>query len=441
MMPAARNMAALAQAWSAIWSVPAQYFSHGAVITAVLAIALLVVGAVVGSVLPAILHAAPTHHEVLREAFWVATLATASALVLEFVRGYAAANQRVTAIVVATVVGDLAAIATILLGLWSGMGLIALALGAVVRLMVPALVGSAQAYRLWSEASEGAGWSHDVFRDYFQTTPSLLAAKASASLSYGLPPILIARYVGAEATVIYSVSVRSFQVAELLLSQILLAGGGAISHLKGQADSDPRGQGLVRYALVYMAILAVALALVAFANTGFVSLWVGSEHYAGQWFTLATVGAGLGAMVARFFQHVVFNQGSMRAASSLSTRESLLRAAIALMLVPLIGIYGVPASIALAAVLVLPSLLRLARRTLDSRDADGLLGLVLPGLRLLMLIILVAALSPMLATRSWLSWLAAVSLVVLLLVGSVLFLLPALRGEVVRLLRTLIPTG
>lgn len=413
----------------------AQYFSHGAAITALLVVLLVGVGIVIGFHVPTIVNAAAEHHEALRNAFWVATLGAAAALPLELVRGYTAAYQRVAPVVVAGIVGDLAAILVTLLGIWSGLGLMALALGGCVRFFVPAVAGSVHAFSLWRASSIGSEWSREVFRDYWRIAPSLLGARASAQLAMGLPPILVTRFVGAEATVVYSVSIRALQVAELLLSQILASGSGAISHFGGQSGRSAHAGGLVTYTAVFVAVMVAACAMVAFANSGFVSLWVGAERYAGQWFTMAAIGAGLVALTSRFLQHVVFNLGRTAVASRLSTAESLLRAMGLALLVQQFGKFGVPAATALSSALVFPAVFAVVRRTVSSAEVGRLLDLGSKAWRLLGVVALAAVASPIALRSSWWGWAAVVASGGSVVVTLMLVALPDLRREGVELLR------
>jgi O-antigen/teichoic acid export membrane protein len=413
----------------------AQYFSHGAAITALLVILLVGIGIAIGFHVPSIVNATREHHEALRNAFWVATLGAAAALPLELVRGYAAAHQRVAPIVVAGILGDLAAIVVTLIGIWSGLGLMALALGGCVRFLLPAAAGSVHAFSLWKKSAVGNEWSREVFRDYWRIAPSLLGARGSAQLAMGLPPILVTRFVGAEATVVYSVSIRALQVAELLLSQILASGSGAISHFGGQSERPAHAGSLVTYTSVFVAVMVAACAMVAFANSGFVSLWVGAERYAGQWFTVAVIGAGLVAMTSRFLQHVVFNLGGMSVASRLGTAESLLKALGLALLVQHFGSFGVPAATAISSALVLPAVFVVVRRTVSPAEVKRLFDLGAKGWRLVGVVALAAIASPLAVRPSWWEWMVILAATGLLVAVLVFAVLPDLRREVVEFLR------
>lgn len=393
------------------------------------------IGIAIGFHVPSIVNAGKEHHEALRNAFWVATLGAAAALPLELVRGYAAAHQRVAPIVVAGIVGDLAAIIVTLLGIWSGLGLMALALGGCVRFFVPAAAGSAHAFSLWKASTTGDEWSREIFRDYWRIAPSLLGARASAQFAMGLPPILVTRFVGAEATVVYSVSIRALQVAELVLSQILASGSGAISHVGGQSERPTHAGSLVTYTSVFVAVMVAACAMVAFANSGFVSLWVGTEQYAGQWFTVAVIGAGLVAMTSRFLQHVVFNLGEMSAVSRLSTAESLLKALGLALLVQHLGKFGVPAATALSSALMFPAVFTVVRRTISPAEVGRLLDLGSKGWRLIGVVAFAAIAAPLAVRQSWWEWLVLVATAALLVAVLVAAALPDLRREGVEFLR------
>lgn len=407
----------------------ADYCSHGALITFGLVVVVLLAGFVLGSAIPGIVRADAAFHEPLRNAFWLATGTAAAAIVLDFVRGFASALQRVGPLVAAGLAGDLLAIVTTVAALWAGWGVMALALGGFTRFFVPLLVGVPHAVRLWLAANQPLAWSANVFRDYLQTAPVLLAARTSGQFVMGLPAVLIGRTLGPEATVIYSVSIRAVQVAEQFFSQALLASGGALSHLRGQASGGAFLQALRRWTQVLAALGVFCLAMVIAANSGFVRLWVGSAQYAGQAFTIAAVVATGLSMLLRALQHVSFSMGATTRSSILGTVENVARGVLLVLLVPAVGIIGVPVSIALAALLVAPAVVRLARRRLGELPASP--GMVRRALGFVVLLAASAALSALLVRDGWWAWLAASSVVALILAATLVLMLPEVKSEIV----------
>ena len=411
------------------------YFWHGAAITFALVLALLGLGLLVGFWVPGIFRADIELVEPLRRAFWIATLTAAVAMVLEYVRGFAAAFQRVGPLVAAGIVGDLFAIAVTVVGLWVGSGLLALALGGLVRFLVPATVGAVHAIALCRAAGSRPGWSAAVFGDFRRSAPALLAARSTGQLALGLPAVLIGRFIGPEATVIYSVSVRSVQVAEMIFNLALTASSGAISHLQGGADRVAFLHGLGRWALVVAALVVFPLAMCAGANSGFVRLWVGADHYAGQGFTLLAVTAGLAAAALRSLQHLSFNLGATNSSARLWTAEYVARALMLAVLIPTVGIHGAPLATLVAVLLVAPGVFGLARRSIGPWPAAAS-GAVLARSAALVGVVSIAALvSPWLIRDTWWQWIASSALLAIAAVAALSLALPGLRAEAVVLLR------
>lgn len=411
------------------------YFRHGAVITCGLALVLIVLGLVLGLYVPAIFHADPKLVEPLRQAFWIATFTAAVAIVLEYVRGFAAAFQRVGKLVAAGIAGDLLAIAVTVGGLWLGWGLLALALGGLTRFFVPAVVGSVHAIALCRTAGSRPGWSATIFQDFRSSAPSLLAARSTGQLALGLPSVLIGRFIGPEATVVYSVSVRAIQVADMIFNQALTASSGALSHLRGGADRGAFLQGLGRWALVVAALVVFPLAMCAGANSGFVRLWVGADHYAGQAFTLLAVVAGLSAAALRSLQHLSFNLGATGPSARLWTAEHVARSLILLILIPTVGIMGAPLATLVAVLLMAPSVIGLARRSIGEWPAAPARAVIIRAAVLVSIVALAAIVSPVLVVDTWWHWIVSSSVLATVVVAMLAVALPGLRGEARILLR------
>lgn len=411
------------------------YFRHGAAITVGLMLVLVALGLLAGLWVPAFFRADREYVDSLRQAFWIATFTAAVAVALEFLKGFAAAFQRVGLLVAAGIAGDLLAIAVTVGGLWAGWGLLALALGGLVRFLVPAVVGVPHALALCRATGQRPGWSSAVFGDFCRSAPALLAARSTGQVALGLPAVLIGRFLGPEATVTYSVSMRAMQVADMLFNQALVASSGAISHLHGGADRRGFLGGLGRWASVVAALVVFPLAMCAGANSGFVTLWVGAGHYAGQWFTMLAVTAALAAAALRSLQHLSFNLGATDASARLWTVEHLVRALLLVLLVPTAGIHGAPLAMLLAVLVVTPAVTTLARRSIGDWPAAGQRLLIKRGVALVAMVALAALASPWLVSAAWWQWIAGTVLLAVVLAAWLSLAMPVLRGEVMTLLR------
>jgi O-antigen/teichoic acid export membrane protein len=296
-------------------------------------------------------------------------------------------------------------------------------------------VGAINATALCRAVGSRPAWSAAVLQDFRQSAPSLLAARSTGQLAIGLPAVLIGRFIGPEATVIYSVSVRSVQVAEMVFNLALTASSGAISHLQGGADRVAFLRGLGRWALVVAGLVVLSLAMCAGANSGFVRLWVGADHYAGQGFTLLAVVAGLAAAALRSLQHLSFNLGATNPSARLWSAEFVARALLLVVLIPIFGIHGAPLATLLAVVLVARPVLGLARRTVGPWPS-AFTGAALVRIAVLIGVVCIAALvSPWLIRETWWQWIASSVVLAFAVVGALALALPGLRAEAMTMLR------
>ncbi len=415
--------------------VAVSYFWHGAVITLGLMLVLFSLGLLASLWVPGWFRVDKEYVEPLRQAFWIASLTTAVAVALEFLKGFAAAFQRVGPVVIAGIAGDLLAIAVTVGALWIGWGLLALAVGGLVRFLVPVVVGVPHALALCRATGQRPAWSSEVFGDYRRSAPSLLGARSTGQMALGLPAVLIGRFIGPEATVAYSVSIRSVQVAEMLFNLALVASSGAISHLQGGADRRTFLRGLGRWALVVAALIVFSLSICAGANSGFVTLWVGAEHYAGQGFTMLAVVAGLAGATLRSLQHLSFNLGATDASARLWTVEHLVRALLLILLVPTVGLHGAPLATLFAALVLTPAVAALTARSIGDWPAADHRRLIERAAKLMTIVGLAAVASPWLVRATWWQWVAGTFSLGLLVAVSLALALPALRAEVMTLLR------
>ncbi|ADE53417.1 hypothetical protein [Coraliomargarita akajimensis] len=265
-----------------------RYFWHGAVVMAGVLLVFFSMTCLIAIGLPEWLKVDTEYRDLIVATFIVTGFAAVGRLANDFMRYFASALQRNQYPVFAQTLGDMLGLVTIVLALVVfQMGLWSLALGALARTLVPFL--SNLVHTAWILVSIGATnqWSAKVFSDYYKTTPSVLFAKATGQISQNLPSILIARFIGPEANVMFTVTFRVVFMVRSFLNHALSGLYAACTHYFGDPSVSAAKEARTVSSLVrgYAVGAGLGVLLYALFNHGFVSLWTSESQFAGQAFT------------------------------------------------------------------------------------------------------------------------------------------------------------
>lgn len=309
----------------------------------------------------------------LAGAFVVTALGSALHLANIYLRDFATALQRPQVAATGQAAGDLAGLLTTLVGLWAGWGLWALAVASVVRAALPAMGNAWYTVMLLRALPSRGPWSREIYRDFWRTSPAVLGAKATTSLTQHLPTVLLVRLVGPEATVAYTVSLRLLQVLDVLVNQLVTAYAGTLGHLLHDRETNPeRRTSILRQTslAIWSAGAAVGLVFLV-ANGAFVGLWTEPRFFLGAGFTAAAaVGSAL-LLINRLYEVTIGGAGALRRASMVAIAERSLRAMLMTVGIVAFGAIGAPLAIVAAGVVGSVLNARAARAALGS-VADGL---------------------------------------------------------------------
>lgn len=269
------------------------YFMHGAAVTVAMLFLFGLLVVVVSWQIVSWVGVDSEFRQLIVQAFLWAGLAAGGRLTNDFMRYFASALQRNQFPVFAQTLGDLLGLVCIVVSLIVyGAGLWSLVFGALIRAAVPLIINLC--HTVWMVVSIDAKvcWSKEVLRDYLTTTPAVLAAKAGGQFAGNLPVILIAKWLGPEASVIYTVTIRVVQMVRSFINHALAGLYAACAHYFNDAAVARERRRATVSALVrgYTVVCGVGVVLYAFFNHGFVRLWTSEAQFAGQMFTaLASV--------------------------------------------------------------------------------------------------------------------------------------------------------
>ena len=386
------------------YQVVADYFWHGLIVL-LLVLAAVAVGIFwISSGIVDWLKVDPEYEEEIYWSFLIAGSGVILRLANDYMSNFSMSLQRSHIPMIGSSVGGIVGLLSIFLGLvFFDMGVYALVAGLVLRGLVPFSVNFLHTIRLIAVLPGRFLWSWATLRDYMVTTPAVLAAKSSTQFAKNLPPILLTRFVGPEATVAYNVSMRIIQVGSGLINQALSGLYAACAHLFHDASASESKELdiLGRLAKGFIVSASIGVVLYALLNQGFVVLWTSNEQFAGQFFTSFYALAAFFMLRGNLYVGLGMSLGRINTFELVQSLEYLFQALILYLTIDRFGVNAVPFAIVLSSVAFQIPYQRFLTRAKGS-VGRALSPLTWVGFPLALVLCLSHLLAPFLRFDSWL---------------------------------------
>ena len=410
------------------------YFQAGLLVYSILLLLMLLVVFGLSFLLQPMLDFPVVDAELYRQAFMVAGLGMSLAILKNVFSAYLHAAQRPTGDIVASVVGQLLNLALVVyLLVWTSVGLWAIPIGLLANHLSTVLVIVYYVFKETRVLHAKPTYSREIFHDYLTISPVLFFSRLGSQMTMKIEPTLIVMFLNPELATMFTVAKR---LIEVLIGFANSVRGGMIagfSHYFGEKGADATVGLLDRILQITIAISSVITVLYLSVNHAFVALWVGEEFYLGTLICVCIALDGFTTSVGNTTIQLVGALGEMRRSSLALLVESIVKVLGMLLLLPLLGVVGLPIAAFLSAAGKLYYSLGRFRQHLDGVRLAvhrPVVALLLGGL--------LSACAIWMNAASWMrdSWiwlLLLPALVAFLSVAYVVWAFPYVREEVVSL--------
>ena len=356
------------------------YYFNGLLLQSFLVMLVLVAAAGIAWWLPALLSAASTEIVILRRATFLACLATGCAFLNNGQKHTADALQRPLGPMIGLNVGGLITIATIVVLLHRGHGLISLPIGMLLGSSMALVANFFYVTYLVRHVGGRLAPNRGVLIDMLKLSPSLLAAKIGGALVSRIEPTLVSLFVGPEMAVSFSLTKRAAEIGQTIVDRIVGAVTAGFAHLYAEGDLE-KAAGVLRTTVsLCLGAGVVCLSVYLACNRSFVALWVGLQHYAGNAVTMLVAASLLSLVFNNLFSVLLGATGDIAAPCWMQLAEALCRLTLMAALLPMLGMAGLPLAVLLStSVFAVWYAKRLYRRLAKTATFAGSRGLWLAG--------------------------------------------------------------
>ena len=300
--------------------------------------------------IPAILNITGNDAELLHMCFQMAVLAMIIGIFNEYLRSFSGALLRPVIPAVSMAIGRVSGIAVTIWMLVNDFGLWSIPVGLVISEGVILSVNLMYALALYQKLEVNMRLDREIIKDYLLTSPALLMARVGNTVSKESQPLLITILINPEMTTAYMVTRRAADVVFQLLNVIVGSIMGSFSHLAGSGDSDRIINVAKKLLILSFSLSAIGFATYVGVNHAFVSLWVGESFVLDQGIILFIALGFFARTVRGLLGQLLYGLRNFIYPSKVVFLEAFFGVGLAIALLRVIGVIGVPIAFALSCV-------------------------------------------------------------------------------------------
>jgi len=309
----------------------------------ILAIAMMViVAAITIPAIPRWLNILPQYHSILTVVAWLTVLEVGLMLLVNVSGSFLFGVQNPGPHMIASIAGALSSIIVIVLLLVSGFGVLAISLGALARpiLIIPINSYFVKTFLSSNEVSSEVKAEKKMFLDLLSNSLWLGPSKIAETLSGQIDSIIVAKVLGVGAVTVLSITRKAADLSVQIAGKIpgcLLSG---LSHLHGAGQKDIQQQVVQTLFKVVGYFGAIGLGGVLIFNEKFVSLWAGSQYYAGNLVTGLVCLYSILKLLQISMYNIVFSIGEITLSAKSSIAGVVLQAVLGFLFSIKMGLPG-----------------------------------------------------------------------------------------------------
>lgn len=274
----------------------------------------LLFGYILSSFVPFFFHIAGTQAGELKNAFIVASVGSAL-LMLSFAPASVIQGLQRQIVVNSLFLGGLTlGVLTSIILLYGGYGLIAIPVGSVVHAGVVAIGDTVYMFVVIRRdfSLHRLEFCRSTAKNIFEGSKYLLASNATGVASTQSSNVIIASMLNPLLCNTFTFTATAYNMLITLVTSMSHAVMPSLAHLAG--EDDPKKLNFIVLKLVRLSILTAALALggAMILNEQFVTIWVGSAYYGGDFLTLIFFVAGILTVILKLFNNVLIGLGYFR---------------------------------------------------------------------------------------------------------------------------------
>jgi O-antigen/teichoic acid export membrane protein len=251
-------------------------------------------------------------------------------------------------------VGWVLGVATTLVMLFNGAGLLSIPIGAVVRGVVWFSGSSFDVlFVVKKKFNAHLGWSNEYFNEIRGLLSATLLNRIGRILAVNSDAFLVGFFLGPAVVPVIVFTKRLWDFAMMLTERLSVAFVPGLAHLLGDGKKERTSKIALEVLKVTAWMLAFGSALIISLNKSFIGIWVGKEFFAGNGFNILMSLAIIFFVFTSASNQLLYAAGIIKGPAIAGALQNLIRIVLLLILLRTVGGYGIPISILTTSALVI----------------------------------------------------------------------------------------
>jgi O-antigen/teichoic acid export membrane protein len=325
------------------------YYFNSLIFQIILMLAIVVAATGIAWVLPPLLGARTDEKQILSTAIFLACLYNGFTFMNNGQHNTAGALQRPFVTMSSYISGGMLAVLVTIKLLFAGHGLVALPVGMLTGALFTFLVDLFYVTRIVWRIGGRPEWNRRIFSDILRLSPAILAAKIGNALVGKIEPTLISIMITPEAAIAFTLTKRAADVVQMVLDRIVGSVMAGFAHLYAEGDKRKAADVLDTLCTIFLGVGVVCLASYVALNRSFVGIWVGERYFAGSTVTVLVALSIISLVFSNLFSMLLGATGDIAKPCVVSFFEAVFRLLLMGVLLPWVGLAGLPLVVTLSA--------------------------------------------------------------------------------------------
>jgi len=290
----------------------------------------------------------------ITNAFWLATIGAMFSLISNGIGGIFLGLQKTVVLSLQLVIAGIISIIATLIFLINGFGILSIPLGLIVQSGL-LTVGHMAYFLIWLKKNpyiRKIRFKFSNIRKIYKELGWVFFSRLSKKTVSQADNLIVASILDPSYTTTLSFSKKSSNLMSTIMIQISSSLMPSLAHLSGEGNREKLIKYIKKIIIISIKFSVFGIGGIFLLNKLFVTLWVGSEYYAGPLFTLIICLSGFVFILNTAIYNAIFADGKIITTAKSAILEAVIRIPLSVLLCYYWGINGVVLAVLLS---VLPT--------------------------------------------------------------------------------------
>lgn len=277
----------------------------------------------------------------LKIAFLISIVATGLSLVYFGLSGINQGLHNAFHVAISAILSNILFLIVNVILLYLDFGVIAIALANLARAVFLNIYNAFSIVSIIKKSQQAVVYQLQHLKGFFKLFTYTSLSKIVLSITNNFDLLILARYLPASQVVLFEINRRPIKMVQMLISRHSVAIMPSVSYEKGRVTRTELSKFINRQLKIYSYILLCSLFLLWINYENMITLWIGSDQYAGDLILVLLLISFLVKTLGYFMANIGYALGDIKRNSTINVINGILTVVFSLLLANPYGIVGV----------------------------------------------------------------------------------------------------